>query len=50
MRMLVKSDRTFANFISILKRTSKIEKNLTRSLSNSTSMWNILQLKILFAL
>lgn len=50
MRMLAKSDRTFANFISSLKRTNKIEKNLTRSLTNSTSMWNIFQLKTLFAL
>ena len=42
MRIFVKLDRTFANFISFL---NNIEKNLTRSLTNSTSMWNILKLK-----
>ena len=43
MRTFVKLDRTFANFISFLKHTNNIEK--TRSLTNSTSMWNILKLK-----
>ena len=50
MRIFVKLDRIFANFISFLKHTNNIEENLTRSLTNSTSMCNILKLKILFSL